>query len=197
MTARAGCRLWHSTRNMSRHRPALVTRPDTPRRQVMSASSRSGNDSGRRMRTSLARDRAHRRLSTPTSSPGCAASHRRAALPSVYPAARLQHPRSHCLVTASLTADRCGSILPHGCAWYLCRESFCRGQRSIVVTASHTCHEPAQAMTFRELFANSAMRPYLVRRARGLQQGPPSQARSLPSPMPLPRPCSLPHCMLL
>ena len=30
-------------------------------------------------------------------------------------------------------------------------------------------------MTFRELFANSAMRPYLVRRARGLHQGPPSQ----------------------
>ena len=30
---------------------------------------------------------------------------------------------------------------------------------------------PSQAVTFRELFANSAMRPYLVRRVRCLHQG--------------------------
>jgi len=48
---------------------------------------------------------------------------------------------------------------------------------SVNIAASHHCCLPLQAMTFRELFANSAMRPYLVRRARSLQQGPPSQVR--------------------
>ena len=48
-------------------------------------------------------------------------------------------------------------------------------------------------MTFRELFANSAMRPYLVRRARGLQQGPPSQVCLTNTPA---RTLLVPHCTL-